>query len=338
VSGSRRRQAAAGLVLGMALLVSCSQPERQAQAMMAQHYTDEATAIYMGRFRLAMPPVLERVEEAYVVRNVRFTVQRWPQEPGAVYERLWQERMEKIRAIWDPDFRLGAEILEEGELVPGVRVVVYQPPDAPEGYLTAVSLVQVDDRGMWLSTNRKRSPEELKALFRSVLSSMRDVEQRPELKREPGQFFLRTHALQLPPISDAGYESTTARFRGELRERDRVGEGIRLSVEFRRTDNPDPLTRLQRHRQTGLFARVMGVRQRTVRAGTREVAGMPGDELIVRMREEDGETLSFEWEFNGEAGSVVKPATLILMTGSPREQRALTALWDAILDSIEPVP
>jgi hypothetical protein len=338
VSGGTGRRAAAGLLLGLAVLASCSQPERQAQTTMAQHYTDEATAMYMGRFRLAVPPVLERVEEAYVVRNVRFTVQRWPQEPGAVYERLWQERMEKIRATQNVNRRTFAEILEEGELVPGVRVVVYQNPSRAEGNLSADALLHVDDRAIWLSTTRRQTPEELNALFRSILSSIRNVELQPELKREPGQFFLRTHALQLPPDPDAGYESMTARFRGELREGDRVGETIRLSVEIERVDNPDPLTRLQRHRQMGLFARVMGVRQRTIRAGTRVVAGMAGDELIVRMREEDGETLSFEWEFNGEAGSVVKPATLILMTGAPREQRALTALWDAILDSIEPVP
>jgi hypothetical protein len=333
-----RRRAAAGLLLGLAVLASCSQPERQAQTTMAQHYTDEATAIYMGRFWLAVPPVLALSGESFVVHNVGIEVEDWPQEPGTVYERLWQERMQEIRATRNVDRRTFAEILEEGELVPGVRVVVYQNPSRAEGNLSADALLHVDDRAIWLSTTQRKTPEELKALFRSILSSMRNVELQPGLKREPGQFFLRTHALQLPPDPDAGFEAVTIHFGGSLREGGRVGEKIELSIEIRRTGNPSPETRLDRHRGTMAWLQRLGMRQRTIRAGTRVVAGMAGDELIVRMREEDGELLSFEWEFNGEAGSVVKPKTLILMTGSPREQRALTALWDAILDSIEPVP
>jgi hypothetical protein len=310
---------------------------------MVQQDTEDLMTEHIGRFQIGVPTTLEPVYEAYALRDAGIDVHPWPQEAGADYERLWRERMEKIRATENVDRRTFAEILEQGELVPGVRVVVYRHPSRAEGTLNAEALLQRDGRAVWLSASmwrdsQDRLPEELKALFRSLVDSLRNVEQRPELKREPGQFFVRTHALQVPPVSDAGYERAEVRFVGALRNGARVGEAIDLTFNFSLTGRPAPETRLERHRKSRSWLLQLGMRQRTLRAGTRLVAGMPGDELIVRMREEDGETLSFEWEFNGEAGSAVRPRTIILMSGSPREQRALTALWDAILDSIEPVP
>jgi hypothetical protein len=79
------------------------------------------------------------------------------------------------------------------------------------------------------------------------------------------------------------------------------------------------------------------VRISIVRYGEREVAGMTGGELIYRAREDGEESIHFTWEYNGVYDTGEYPAIKIEMECSDGRWKEKIALWDAILDSMQPL-
>jgi hypothetical protein len=74
-----------------------------------------------------------------------------------------------------------------------------------------------------------------------------------------------------------------------------------------------------------------------IRLGKREMAGMKGEESILRITEDREKTLLFTWEFNGKEDSGEYPTTTIKMEAPDGNLDEKTKIWDAVLDSMKPM-
>ena len=74
-----------------------------------------------------------------------------------------------------------------------------------------------------------------------------------------------------------------------------------------------------------------------IRLAKREVAGMKGEESILRISEDGEKTFMFTWEFNGKEDSGEYPTTTIEMEAPDSRLDEKIAIWDAVLDSMKPM-
>lgn len=74
-----------------------------------------------------------------------------------------------------------------------------------------------------------------------------------------------------------------------------------------------------------------------IRLQEREVAGMKGEESILRIVDGEERTLQFTWEFNGKEDSGEYPTTTIEMESPDGNMDEKIKIWDAILDSMRPM-
>jgi len=74
-----------------------------------------------------------------------------------------------------------------------------------------------------------------------------------------------------------------------------------------------------------------------IRLDKREVAGMKGEESILRITEHGEKTLLFNWEFNGKEDLGEYPTTHIEMEAPDGNLDEKIKIWDAVLDSMKPV-
>jgi hypothetical protein len=84
-------------------------------------------------------------------------------------------------------------------------------------------------------------------------------------------------------------------------------------------------------------SREPGISFSIVRLGKREVAGMKGEESILRASDNDKKSLLFAWEFNGKEDSGEYPTTTIEMEAPDGKLDEKIAIWDAVLDSMKPM-
>jgi hypothetical protein len=302
---------------------------------MTGQFHDARTSIRLGRFRLEMPDVLQPTSEWYELLGVELELGPWPQEQGAAYDRLWRERIEEVEAGVDQGSNRRTRIVEEGKLVPGMRVVVYEGPfDMPEP-LTAEALLRVDDSALWLRLSG-RTASEMKQVLARLHASLRPASRRAEWQHEPDLFHVGPHAFAVPP--GAGGELAEVAFRGSVRSAGGEARSVEMSAAFETTDAPEETTLLQRSELPGCLGRLLSIGLREFRAGSRVVGGLPGQEQIVGFSRKPTSEVLFQWEYVGEAGSPLRPRGEIDLRGAVIDLPMLTELWDRVLDSVRPVP
>jgi len=75
-----------------------------------------------------------------------------------------------------------------------------------------------------------------------------------------------------------------------------------------------------------------------IRLQKREVAGMPGDETLLELRDGKERSLIFTWEYSGKKDSGDYPKTKIEMECPTTENlEEKIKIWDAVLDSMKPL-
>ena len=77
-----------------------------------------------------------------------------------------------------------------------------------------------------------------------------------------------------------------------------------------------------------------GVDIDSVRTGKRTVAGMKGEETILRMDDGRKKRLNFIWRFSGEKDSGNQPKIVFDMESELGQEKEKIKLWDAMLDSM----
>jgi len=113
-------------------------------------------------------------------------------------------------------------------------------------------------------------------------------------------------------------------------------QGLGMSFELRTeaTEHPEKEGLLERFtRAIAEFGSSSGG-MTTLRKRSRAVAGLRGDEVVVRAVEE--REITFKFSFEGKARSATAPVVDLSMEAPMERKDEAMALWDALLDSMRP--
>ena len=140
-------------------------------------------------------------------------------------------------------------------------------------------------------------------------------------------FYLQHGAIALPYLEQ---EETYARFEGHPLD-------LKLEIETRAVHKVSESGLLDRLTAALAMKFAPGVDIDKIRSGKRTVAGIKGEELIMRGTEGGETELSFTWLFPGEKDSREHPKISIEMESPDGQLEEKLKIWDAILDSMQAV-
>jgi hypothetical protein len=277
----------------------------------------------VGRFALLVPAAMRRVGRESMLRtSVYLREVEWT-HPGHCEEEWngWLQRLSERR----PPPGVKAVIVEQREIAPGCRAVLAHESEFDRDIRTWFALQNEGTHGVWLECAQEphaphRALFKLATVARSYLTL--DVQNRL-LPQE--WFYLERGAVALPPL---GEEEFIVQFDGYPLD-------VRLELCSKVTAAPDPegglMARLERAKALG-FQDDMKVE--ILRAGSRRVAGLDGEELIFQVESEHDKHVSWGWWCPGRPGNARAPRVELTLHSTHHEQEAKTSLWDATLDSM----
>ena len=150
-----------------------------------------------------------------------------------------------------------------------------------------------------------------------------------ETDHQKGVFFLQYGEIHLPYKIREG---TYARFEGKPMS-------LKLEIEMTETHSDEA-------KGEGLLARTAavmatgyatGVNMDRLRSCERTVAGLGGEEEVDRMTDRHRAAISFGWRYAGKKDSGEHPEIVIRMESPDGELEEKLKIWDAILDSMQPL-
>ena len=298
----------------------------------------DAVAQCVGRFCFTVPASMKRAGDAYKLQGVDLEEIAWDAKDG--WERAWQQRLAAVEALRQrrelPSEATG-EIVERRDLEPGrLRAVRYVP-----GEIRSVqawgALLNAGAGGLWLRIDfSERNEQAAMARIREIASAYRV--RAPGEPAPAGAFHLARGYVAAPFKLD---EEASARFKGPpLGLELAVRTGTRAQAAGPR-ESTGLLSRLFARGQfavAGASGALGDEKVKFARSGGRSVAGIRGDEMILRSSRPGDSGMRYGWRAVGAVDSGAKPDIEIEMSGSGDKEKDKTAVWDAILDSFRPAP
>ncbi|MGB3941885.1 MAG: T6SS immunity protein Tli4 family protein [Candidatus Manganitrophaceae bacterium] len=142
-------------------------------------------------------------------------------------------------------------------------------------------------------------------------------------------FYLQHGAINLPYLEQ---ENAYVRFEGHPL-------GLTLEIKMNSTHETRPVPNLLERIEVAIRERFApGLDVSRVRSQKRTVAGIPGEEVILRMTERGKASFLFGWDYLGRKDSGEYPRIVIKMDAfDDKHLQEQTLLWDRMLDSMKPM-
>ncbi|MFY9268948.1 MAG: T6SS immunity protein Tli4 family protein [Candidatus Manganitrophaceae bacterium] len=142
-------------------------------------------------------------------------------------------------------------------------------------------------------------------------------------------FYLQHGAINLPYLEQ---EKAYVRFEGHPL-------GLTLEIKMNSTHETRPVPNLLERIEVAIRERFApGLDVSRVRTQKRTVAGIPGEEVILRMTERGKTSFLFGWDYLGRKDSGEYPRIVIKMDAfDDKHLQEQTLLWDRMLDSMKPM-
>jgi hypothetical protein len=322
------------LMVGLALAACSRGSTSQEDSKMSQEPSKQFVRQCVGRFCLDIPASMARVGDTFQFQYVEVEERLWEKPDDAARGHVWETRLARIEALKAqrelPDDAQGT--LREQRTFPevGVRGVLFHRFDQPEigtwGGLMSRGPVDV---WMQIDGDVDREQEWARRLT-DVAAAYRPREAKEPLPARGKDWFYLRHGVIALPMKEM--EEAQSRFEGHPL-------GLKLKV---RTETVEEVQR------QGLMEKLSNAMAMaggslaadedlvTQRYRARKVAGLAGEELIVRTSEKKRQRLRFLWSFPGKEDSASQPKFTLEMETSLDQEEAKLALWDALLDSVRP--
>lgn len=259
----------------------------------------------IGRFSLELPGPMRRTSQRHAIRRCELEEVVWPEgtAPEHAFEQIWAERIGRVRGPFD-----------ERRLDPHRRALVHQ-----DGGELTVELLVATGVALWL---RRRANEPADALL-GELTAVADRYRVAAI--ETDALYLEHGAVLLPC--------------GDIERAEVFLEGhpglvhVRVTTQVMRRVPEQTL--LERWAELGRTRTGRAVQRgvETVRAEARQVAGLDGEELVLRYAERGVTETDLRWEYGGRAGSGAAP-NLVIEVSSTAELGEALAMWGALLGSV----
>jgi hypothetical protein len=283
--------------------------------------------VFIGRFSLEVPQGAKRYGDEFKVRYLSLREVAFAEPLDKAFDSAWAAKLAEIEQLkarrLDPDEIVG-DIQSQHVLEPNRFAAVLYHTDNVKIAVQYAALKQVDAAGLWLTCPGDTvDVRETLAIIKLVGNAYQP--RPPGAPRAKGDVLHLPHGTMLLAYHDQ--ERVSSSFNGGPLEAE-----IEFTTEA--VSKPEGGGLMARF-GTAVFnagaAFVAGISP--VRSRGRKVAGMSGEELVLR----DSETgrLSFLWEFKGEAESGTRPKIQLEMV-APDNGKVTMAYWDSLVDSLRP--
>ena len=295
---------------------------------------------YIGRFSMQVPVEMEMKIRSSKLRSVEIREVVWPKDvtPEHVRTAEWDRFMAEIRKIKPPKgtdkvIIKKYDFPDVGKWVKGM--FFYDGNYSKDGGIWTL-LMDAGANGVWLKSDTVMVEAELtdpKTVpnFENIAKAYQSPETvNPKGQKPDNRFYLRYGAINLPYFVR---EESIARFEGH-----QLNLTLLIEMEMDFNHEIEPMGLIKRTR--GLLAAALitpGGSISSVRLHKRVVAGMPGEESVLKVSEGANKHLVFTWEYNGKDDSGEYPTTRIKMESPDGNLDEKLKIWDAVLDSMKPM-
>jgi hypothetical protein len=284
--------------------------------------------VYVGRFSLEVPVGAARYGKEFEVRDLTLEEVALAASVDEPWKTAWNGKLASIEALKAKRRRphyIEGDIEAQVVLEPGRFAVVLFHGNNVKIMASYAALRQAGQSGLWLTR-----PGDLDAKER-ILKDIGAVgpAYQPVTREQPrptGDVFHLPHGVIAAPFQEQ--EKAKSIFKGGPL-------GLEINLFTQSTDEPKGgglLARFARSMANAGVAFAAGASP--VRSRGRTVAGMKGEEFVMRDSKEGD--LYFMWEFKGEAGSGKRPRIQLQMITTQEREKEKMAAWDALVDSLRP--
>jgi hypothetical protein len=296
---------------------------------------------YIGRFSIAIPAEMKEAggSRSHKVRDFKLSEIVWPKGISHVKAREaeWKKYLAEIKK---PTLsKTAEEIIIKTQVFPRLgkwaEGVFYFASNSTKTANWAV-LMDTGPVGVWVKTNppvlidkENRSNNAAKNIS-TIGKSYHEMDS--NTARPKGDWFYLKHgAINLPYLWQ---EKSYIRFEGHP-----LDLKIEIDMDMDAGHKRPQFGLIEKASATidSGYASAANVSIKNIRSQKREVAGMPGDEVIDRLTDKDKKTLDFGWEYIGRKDSGEYPTIRITMESPDGNLDEKLKIWDAVLDSLKPM-
>ncbi|KIE43486.1 T6SS immunity protein Tli4 family protein [Geobacter anodireducens] len=335
ISATLRRALLFLLITPIVTLLACTSSEGT-QKKNTQPTTDKGvprmTTYPIGRFAIDVPAEMKLVHQWQRLRYAEIEEFAWP---GSVpreraRDEAWKRRLAEIGKLTPPKGK--ERVIIETREFPGVgawaRGVFYYGDNwaDDEGYW----LIFADSgtSGIWLTYHGLTDAKQ--EMLTWLLEIARSYQSRRfgDLKLPPGNwFYTERGAINLPYLEQ---ETAAARFEGHPL-------GLEIDIETTETHKVEEAGLIKKTMAAMATGFATGLNIDKISSRKKTVAGLDGEEEVLRMNDGNKTVLNFAWEYRGRKDSGEYPEIRITMDSADGKLEQKLQVWDAVLNSLKPM-
>lgn len=290
--------------------------------------------IPLGRFTITVPPTLTLAASKYVVHHTRVSVLDWTKEenPQLARDAYWQGRLSHIKGLRKPK---GVDdiIIEEKDFQTNTKWtkgVLYYSSYIYKKEVTWEVLQDFETHGVVYTIGGTIDRiDKINMALLEVMDSFKFIPADSVAPDTKGpKFQLINGVVKLPYIDD---EQLYFRLENE-------DKSIKFEINMKVVHKVEKTNIIERLSASLASNFAPGVSIDKIRTNQRAVAGLEGDEVVMRGTEDGDSSLSFAWRFNGEKKSAIAPRFSMEMETEDGNLEEKLELWDSLLDSIKVIP
>ena len=278
---------------------------------------------YMGRFAIDLPAEFQLEIQSQKIRYAEVSDFKWKERDRAKErEALWAKKIGEIKKLKLPKGR--KQIIIEEKSLKGIgnwiKVVEYYGDQYAPNCVYWKILVDYGNVGIWLTLDGEDNNLSIRN-FTNILTHY----QYGFDNLTKDSFCLNHGRIELPYLEQ---EEIYARFAGPM--------DMKLRIEMNETQKVEEAGVLDRLVASLAMNFAPNVDVDKIRTGSRTVAGLPGQEIIIRGTVNDVSELFFAWDSPGKEDSGEYPEIKIGLECPDGSLEEKTKIWDAVLDSFRP--
>ena len=278
---------------------------------------------YMGRFAIDLPTEFQLEIQSQKIRYAEVSDFKWKERDRAKErEALWAKKIGEIKKLKLPKGkdRIIIEEVNIPNLGKWAKGILYYGNYVSPRTLYWTVLLDCGDTGIWLQIDGIKK-DQMSNHFIMLLS--RYQYGFDNLTKD--SFCLNHGRIELPYLEQ---EEIYARFAGPM--------DMKLRIEMNETQKVEEAGVLDRLVASLAMNFAPNVDVDKIRTGSRTVAGLPGQEIIIRGTVNDVSELFFAWDSPGKEDSGEYPEIKIGLECPDGSLDEKTKIWDDLLDSFRP--
>jgi hypothetical protein len=291
---------------------------------------------HIGRFSFRLPKEMKLMSRSHKLREEEINEITWPAEISheKAREAEWNKFMSKIKTLTPPKGK--DSVIIRMRDISGVgkwtKAVFYYDYFGRPRTATWALLMDAGPVGVWIKDNPPGLVED-ENKTNNAINNISNIGKSYHLMDSISQkpisdwFYLKYGAINLPYLWQ---ESSDVRF-------EEHPLNLTLRIRMNETYSVEKAGLIEKTIDAIVSGYANGVQIKKIRSHKRTVAGLNGEEEVLRMTAKDEDALSFVWEFNGKENSGESPRIVITMDTPYNSLDEKLKIWDAVLDSMKPM-